>query len=118
MYCCVCMPVHVHKCKNEYTAFIMCVEAEDNSEESALAFHLLSCSCHSVYFTATAWELQSNPPVSTSCLDVGVNRIIDDSYPDTTSSSLQVLGSKLKPRDLHCTHFYLLSHPLSPNFTF
>lgn len=112
------MPAHVHKCENEYTAFIMCGgRGQDNSEESALAFHLLSFSCHSVYFTATARELQSNP-VSTSRLDVGVNRIIDDSHPDTTSSSLQVLGSKLKPRDLHCTHFYLLSHPLSPNFTF
>lgn len=31
MYCCVCMPAHVHKCKNEYTAFIMCVEAEDKT---------------------------------------------------------------------------------------
>lgn len=50
-------------------------------------------------------ELQSNPPVSTSGLDVGVNRIIDNSHQDTTSSSLQVLGSKLKPRSLHCTHF-------------
>lgn len=64
---------------------------------SGLAFHLLSCSCHSAYVTATPWELQSNPPVFTSHLDVGVNRIRDD-------SSLQVLGSKPKARDLHCTH--------------
>lgn len=114
------MPAHVHKCKNEYTAFIMCVGAEDKTALRNLillsTFFLVSDTLYTSQ--PLAWELQSNPPVSTSRLDVGVNRIIDNSHQDTTSSSLQVLGSKLKPRSLHCTHFYLLSHPISPNSTF
>lgn len=72
----VCMPAHVHKCKNEYTAFIMCVGAKNKTTLRNLillsTFFLVS---DTAYFTAPGLSFRAillSPPQVLTLESIGL----------------------------------------------